>query len=213
MSKQINLFAPALLKQKAVFTAATMAQSLGLIMVGIAALIAYGRHSVAEREREAASGEIALAQRHVRQNAVQLEFAARFKQRELEQDLVDAEAQLRALRQVGTVVERGEFGNTTGYAEYFRALARQSAGSVWLTGVSINGPGRQIGLQGRALEPTLVPAYISRLTHEPVMRGKSFGSLQISRASTKDKDAVTLAPYVDFSLQAELVNAPTEGAK
>lgn len=206
MSMQINLFNPALLKQKAVFTAVTMATSLALLLVGVGALIVYGRISVAKLERDAAAGAELLTQRKARLAVVQTEFAARPHNPGLDLLVAEAEAQIRALHDVEDVLKRGDFGNTAGYAAYFKALARQSAGDLWLTGVTITGAGKQLGLQGRALEPTVVPAYISRLTREPVMQGKSFGSLQISRASTKDdKDVVTLAPYVDFSLQAELV--------
>lgn len=216
MSKQINLFNPALLKQKAVFTAATMATSLGVLMVGMLAIAAYGRYSVAKLEASATSGAALLEQRKARQAAVLLEFAPRHKSAEIERQISEAEVQLRALREVAVELKGGALGDTTGYAAYFKALARQSTGELWLTGVTITGAGKQIGLQGRALEPTLVPAYISRLAREPVMQGKSFGSLQISRASSvqdkpdgksegkSEQPAVTLAPYIDFSLQAEL---------
>ncbi|MEO7495927.1 MAG: PilN domain-containing protein [Massilia sp.] len=228
MSKQINLFNPALLKQKAIFTTVTMAQALALLLVGAAALVAYGRHSVAELEREAAAGAERLALRKNRQAIALVEFAPRAKRVDLEQEIAEAEAQQRSLRLVADVLQRGEFGNTTGYAEYFRALARQSAGDLWLTGVSINGAGRQIGLQGRALEPNLVPAYIGRLRREPVMQGKSFGSLQISSGAKTDKDGkeikdikdikdekaeASAAPYVEFSLQAERTAAGAEVVK
>jgi Tfp pilus assembly protein PilN len=94
------------------------------------------------------------------------------------------------------VIQRGELGNTSGYAATFKALARQSPGGVWLTGVSINGAGNELGVQGRAREAALVPAYLGRLAHEPVMRGKAFGSLKISQPAAKD------AQFVEFSLEA-----------
>jgi hypothetical protein len=52
---------------------------------------------------------------------------------------------------------------------------------LWLTGVSINGAGNDIGVQGRAMQATLIPNYIARLTGERVMRGKTFASLDIGR--------------------------------
>lgn len=225
MSQQINLFNPALLKRKAVFTAVTMVQSLTLLAIGVAALVLYGQHSVAMLEGEAGAGAAMLAQRQVRLAGVRTDFAPRAARPALALEVNEAERQLRALRSVAEVIQRSEFGNTDGYAEYFRALARQSAGDLWLTGVSISGPGRQIGLRGRAMDPTLVPAYIGRLTREPVMQGKSFGSLHISRAALANdkgdkadspdnsgnsgKEAAALAPYVDFSLQAEAAEPPS----
>jgi hypothetical protein len=119
----------------------------------------------------------------------------------------EARARLQALRDVSGVLDRGELGNTQGYSEYFKALARQNISGVWLTGVSISGAGAEIGVQGRALDAALVPAYLGRLTHEQVMRGKAFGSLKINQpASAKDAPAA-LAPYVEFSLESTLVEA------
>ena len=205
MSQQINLFNPALLKQKQVFTTNTMLLSLGLLLAGSLAVGLYARHSVKRLEDEVAASAEQLNQKKLRQATVLAEFAPRQKTKELEAQLEEAQAMLRALHDIETILQRGEVGDTAGYAEYFKALARQSAGQLWLTGVSVGDAGKQIGLQGRALEANLVPAYIGRLTREPVMQGKSFGSLVISRAAPADKDAKpgTEAPFIEFSLQAE----------
>ncbi len=205
MSQQINLFNPALLKQKQVFTANTMLSSLGLLLAGVVALGLYAQQSVRRLETEAAAGAEQLRLKKVRQANALLEFAPRQKSKDIEAQLEDAQAMLRALHNIETTLQRGELGDTTGYAEYFKALARQSAGQLWLTGVSIGDAGKRIDLQGRALEASLVPAYIGRLTREPVMQGKTFGSLMISRAPAADKTARsgTEAPFVEFSLQAD----------
>lgn len=209
MSQQINLFNPALLKQEPVFTAVTMARALGLLLVGVAALGLYGRHSLNETQQQANATAEVLNGRKLRLATAQSQFAPRARNPEFERRILEGEARVLALRDVAGVFQRGDFGNTGGYAAYLAALARQGGGDLWLTGVSITGAGKQIGLRGRALAPELVPAFIGRLTHEPVMQGKSFGSLRIERAEveTRDKDGKVgkpeLAPYVDFSLQGE----------
>lgn len=205
MSQQINLFNPALLQQKQVFTTNTMLSSLGLLLAGCVALGLYAQQSVKRLEGEAASITEQLNQKKLRQATVITEFAPRQKTKEIQAQLDDAQAMLRALHDIQTTLDRGELGDTNGYAEYFKALARQSAGELWLTAVSIGASGKQIGLQGRALDPRLVPAYIGRLTREPVMQGKSFGSLSIAPAASTDKAAKpgTEAPYIEFSLQAD----------
>jgi hypothetical protein len=91
-----------------------------------------------------------------------------------------------------------------------RAFSRQILNGVWLTGFSIHGAGSEIGLQGRAMQPELVPAYISRLKREPVMQGKSFATLemQLPLADQAGKgDPATArqrvpAGYIEFSLQS-----------
>jgi hypothetical protein len=79
--------------------------------------------------------------------------------------------------------------------------------------VSISGAGADIGVRGRALDPQRVPGYLNRLTSEPIMRGKAFGSLQIAQGAAGSrvedgKRVEVAAPYVEFSL----LSAP-EGGK
>jgi hypothetical protein len=106
------------------------------------------------------------------------------------------------------VIDRGELGNATGYSEYFRALARQHVDGLWLTGLAITGAGCDIGVRGRALDASLLPGFLGRLTQEKIMQGKAFGSLQISQPGDKAaKDAkpaatANAAPFVEFSLQS-----------
>jgi hypothetical protein len=208
VSQQINLFNPALLKQKKLFAALAMAQALGLLLAGIVAVSYYGERSVAALQREASAGSELLLKKQASLAVASTEFVPRQKSKELEARIAEADARLHALRQVSAVLDGGELGNTGGYSKYFKALARQHMEGLWLTGVSIAGAGNEIGVQGRALQASLVPGYIGRLTREPVLQGKAFGSLQISQAEPKkapDKDGTRAsepAPYVEFSLQS-----------
>jgi hypothetical protein len=128
-----------------------------------------------------------------------------------------AEAELKALHDVSSVLQGGALGNTAGYAEYFRAFSRQNVSGLWLTGVSINGAGNDIGVQGRAMQATLIPNYIARLTGERVMRGKTFASLDIGRPEARSRGGFigagpAAAPFVEFSLQSTAQEAPNETA-
>nr|WP_315398986.1 hypothetical protein [uncultured Duganella sp.] len=217
MSQQINLFNPIFLKQKKVFTALPMVEALGVIVAGALLLTWYAGQRVAELERSAATGKTMLAERERRLAEANKQFAPRQKSATLATELAQAEAELAALRQVETVLRDGALGNAAGYAEYFRALSRQNVEGLWLTGVSIVGAGNDIGVNGRALQPTLIPAYIARLKSERVMHGKSFASLDISRpeaqaaapsgapAGVASASAATAAPFVQFSLQSSAV--------
>lgn len=214
MSQQINLFNPVFLQQKKIFSARTMAAALLVLFAGLGALNAYGNMRVQALQREADAGAAQLAQKQARLDNVGKEFVPRQKSAAVDAELVEAERQLAALRDVSNVLARGELGNTQGYAEYFRAFARQHADGLWLTGLSISAAGLDIAVRGRALDPQRVPGYLNRLTLEPVMRGKAFGSLQISqgavgsRVDESGKSVPLAAPYVEFSL----LSAP-EGAK
>lgn len=206
--QQINLFNPQFLPQKQVLTARTMAFALLVLAGGIAGLASYGRMQTARLQQEAEAGAVRLQKQQARLASVNTDFAPRAKDREIEREIAEAQAQLASLRSIAHVVERGELGDTAGYAGYFKALARQSTPGLWLTGVSVSAAGRDIGIRGRTTDPALVPNYLTRLTQEPLMQGKSFASLSISQpaplaASGADgKQIAVTAPYVEFSLQS-----------
>ena len=208
MSQQINLFNPVFLKQKKIFSAVAMARALTVLLGGVLAVAFYARQNVEQLQQEANNGRARLVQREERMHKVTAQFLPRQKSAELEAELAQAEARVKAMRDVASVLQRGELGNTNGYSNYFKALARQNLSGVWLTGVSISGAGNELGVKGRALDPALVPAYLGRLTHEQVMRGKTFGSLKISQPGA-GKDGAAAAPFVEFSLESSMA----EGAK
>jgi hypothetical protein len=207
MSQQINLFNPDFLQKKKLFTATTMAAGLGVLVLGLAAVGVAANMRVASLQAQAAQGEVQLEKTRKRLASVSAEFAPRKEDPRLVEELSQAQSELLALKEVAGIIERGDLGNTEGYAEYFRALARQNVEGLWLTGVSIAGAGLDIGVRGRAMGAALVPAYLGRLRNERVMQGKPVGSLQIGEAAalrvvTDGKESSAPAPYVEFSLQS-----------
>jgi Tfp pilus assembly protein PilN len=207
VSQQINLFNPIFLQQKKIFSARTMAQALLLLIVGVVALNLYGGMRVAQLQKEADAGAIQLQKKKARLTSVLAEFPPRQKSPAVAAELAEAERQLAALDEVSGVLASGQLGNTRGYADTFRAFARQRVDGLWLTGINV--AGNDIGVRGRALNAERIPSYLSLLTREPAMRGKAFGSLQIGQgpppagapgATDPASAAVPPAPYVEFSL-------------
>lgn len=179
MSQQINLFNPIFLKQRKYFSATTMLQALGLLLLGSLLLGAYLQMQTVRLKKE---GEMTAMQLKTVQRRL-IEIAAAYGPKEkdpaLQNAVQQAEAELGTLMKVSAVLKKGEFGNTTGFAEYFGALSRQVVDGLWLTAFSMRGAGSEIGMQGRTLRPELVPAYLTRLRNEPVMQGKSFSTLEM----------------------------------
>ena len=224
MSQQINLFNPIFLKQEKLFSAVTMAQALGLILLGLAALTVYSHYQSSSLNIQAVANTTQLALAQAQLAKVNADFGSRQKSKLIEDDIQKTEAETKSLQQVFDILQKGEFGNTKGYAEYLRAFSRQILGGVWLTGFSIYGAGSEIGLQGRALQPELVPAYISRLKHEPVMQGKSFATLemqlplvdQVGKGGPTASKQLVPARYIEFNLQSSgmmKLQADLAGAK
>jgi hypothetical protein len=194
VSQQINLFNPIFLKQKKIFGAVPMLQALGVIVLGVLAMSWFAQQRVGELRQRAASGQALVAGREARLNKATADFAPRQRSAALQVEVTAAEAQLSSLHQVEAVLHGGALGNTAGYAEYFRAFARQNVNGLWLTGLSIVGAGNDIGVQGRAMQATLIPDYIARLTAEKIMSGKTFGSLQIDRPTLDNAAAPASTP-------------------
>jgi hypothetical protein len=209
VSQQINLFNPAFEEKRKLFGAAAMAQALMVLVAGVVALSVYGNERVAALAKQADAGARQLEKKKATLAAVNTEFAPREKSPEMDAQLADAESQLASLKRIAGVLERGELGNTTGYSEYFRALARQHVDGLWLTGLAITGAGCDIGVHGRAVDASLLPGFLARLTQEKIMQGKAFGSLQIAQPGQPQaagKQAETRqpgAPFIEFSLQSK----------
>jgi hypothetical protein len=211
VSQQINLFNPIFLKQRKIFAALPMVEALGAIVVGALLLDWYAGQSVAALEQEAAAGQNLLARREQNLIKARTQFAPRAKDTSLTTELHTAEEELKSLHDVSSVLQGGALGNTSGYAEYFRALSRQNVSGLWLTGVTINGAGNDIGVSGRAMQATLIPNYIARLTGERIMHGKTFAALDIARPAAVAEAAPPATPgpaqpvsaaFVEFNLQS-----------
>jgi len=229
VSQQINLFNPAFEKQKQALSAVGLLQGLGLIAAVSAVLVWYGAHQLATLERTAADAKLMLDAREARRTDVFARFPVPGKDPLIAGALRQAEADRGALLEAGQILQGGELGNTNGYADYFRAFARARVNGLWLTGASIAGAGNEIGLQGRVVQPDLLPQYILALSREPALQGKSFARLDMASAQLAAQTAspaqaavpalpgvapaaAVAAPaprFIDFSLQSSA--APASG--
>lgn len=209
MSQQINLFNPIFRQQKKYLSAVTIAQALGVILLGLTLLAGYVSYRSSQLNVHAAAVEVQLKAAQDRLAKVAITFAPRQKSKELEQEIRRIEAETQSLQKVADILQVGELGNTKGYANYFRAFSRQIVDGLWLTGFGIHGAGTEIELQGRALRPELIPAYINRLKNEQVLQGKSFSNLEMhvpkaapDRAGEAANKPAVAANYIEFSLQS-----------
>lgn len=208
MSQQINLFNPIFLKQKKYFSAVPMAQALGLLLIGSVLVAGYAKYQVLNLGKEAVITSTQLAEAQTQLIKVKAEFGPRVKSPALEEQIRKAEAEMLSLKQVFDILQKGDIGNTKGYSGYLRAFSRQIIDGVWLTHLNIVGAGNEISMQGRALQPELVPAYMNRLKREPVMQGKAFGTLEMHmpQVESPGKGSPTKANqsgpvgYIEFSL-------------
>lgn len=204
MSQQINLFNPAYEPQKHRFGARAMAVALGVLVIGLVALVLKGQLHSAQLRTQLAHEAATLKQRQAKLELVNREFAPRARDPRYQLQIEAAQQQLTAMRNIADAVARDELGDTSGLSGYFTALARQSTQGIWLTGVSVGANGAQLAIHGRTTDAALVPRYLDRLRHEALMQGKSFAGLRIEQpAAVSAQGQNAPAPhYSEFSLQA-----------
>jgi hypothetical protein len=228
VSQQINLFNPIFLKQKKHFSAVTMAQGLGLILIGAVAVSTYARLQLSRLDSEAKETSRQLKLTKDQLAKVSAAYAPREASKSLEDEIKRLDAGIKAQQQAFDIVQKGGFGNTKGYSEYLRAFSRQVVNGLWLTGFTIRGAGIDIELRGRATQPNLVPAYINRLKQEPIMKGKSFSTLAMdvpevdaeakpdAKSDKADQPAAgkqrVLAQYIEFVLKSSDVTGEGDAA-
>ena len=208
MSQQINLFNPIFLRQKKHFSAVTMAQALGVIVLAVLGLYLYSLFEFRGLKQESIKVAAQLTTTQQQLAKVTAEYAPRKKNPAQEEALKKAQAELDALKLAMTRLKQDEFGDRKGYSDYLRAFARQIVNGLWLTGFSIRGAGSAIGIQGRTLQPESVPAYMNRLKQESVLQGKSFATLEMEQ-SKPEREAPGTAEgkketphFIEFDLRS-----------
>lgn len=213
MSQQINLYNPIFLKQEKHFSARTIAQALGLIVVALGAFYAYAlvqtraAESVTREQRD----RVAAQRNQLVKLGPQLSPEGRSKA--LEAEVARLEAEVKARQSLLAALGTGELGNTAGFSEFLAALGRRAVPGVWLTGLNVGESGNDLQLSGRALRPELVPAYLKALSDEPMMRGRRVTEMKLAAKvaaapAAPGGGAANAAPgprrYIEFTVSAPL---------
>lgn len=192
MSQQVNLYQPILRAQPKVFSALTILQFSGVLLLGLGLIYGYARWQDAKLGRDVISLQSRQDALLKRIEDFNTRFPIKQKNPDLERQLdgltADRSGKARALE----VLTGGVFGNTTGFSGYLEGLARQHVEGLWLTGVTISAGGEQLGLTGSTLDAQLVPRYLQQLSAEPSYKGREFKTFQMQRGEAP--------PRIDFTL-------------
>lgn len=217
MSQQINLFNSSLLKQRTFFTPNNLLFSLLgivlLILIGYFFLMTQTSKLKKTADMSAQQFQNLTAQVTSLRNAE----VPKTKNVRLEAELLAIENSLRRRQRITEILQNTNFGNTDGYSAYLTAFARQIPTNLWLTGFKLEGAGYDLVLQGRTLQPELLPLYVAQLKREKIMQGKTFSALEMQRpdlelaaasvsaAATDTKKTNNDAPYLEFELHSSEV--------
>jgi hypothetical protein len=206
MYQQINLYQPIFRKQRQIFSAATMAQALGVVTAALLAIYAYGWVRVGALEAE-------VVQLEGRETALMTQLArmdpalGANRRAELETELQRLNATLEGQQRLIDELRKQPLGDAVGFSAYLAALGRQRTPELWLTAFAINGGTGAIELEGRSLRPELVPEYMQRLGHEAALSAQVFDRFELERDAENgeakfratSREALTLANTAELA--------------
>jgi Tfp pilus assembly protein PilN len=198
MSQQINLFNPAYARPRQTLSALSMLQVFGVLVAVallVAALVSYLFSGLEKQAHDAAAEHESVTAKLLQ---LRKDDVTRTGKRLLEDSLHTTTRDIRSMQQIIDALRNDPIGDTAGYSSYLQAFARHGVDGVWLTGFSIAGAGHDMALQGRALKPELVPAYLTNLKQAAILKGVTFSALDIAvRNSTSNGTNI-----VEFDLRS-----------
>lgn len=193
--QQVNLYQAEFRKEKQPLSAENLLQAVVVVAVLLTAVYAFSYWQLMLSKNELVS--LQQQKKQVEQRLVELQKTHKPLARNprLTQDIQRHQKWLTVRQQAVNVLSEKRFGNTEGFADYFTGLAKQRMEGVWLTELTFNNGGSQLGMQGSAKKPELVPRFLQRLSNEEVFTGTRFRSLVMNREKATEQK-------IDFSLQS-----------
>ena len=214
MPHQINLYNPAFEEQRALLSfkgAVTGWLVIAVLVAAVAGYQAISSHSMEKQERELAQA-VAAAQADAQRLGG--EMASRKRDPRIAEQAALLEEEVKSRQEVLEVLRSGGLGDTRGFSDHLKAFARQSFEGVWLTGLSIATAGRDVSVEGRALQAAYVPSYLKRLNGEAAMQGHPFSELVIQEPAPDPAAKNPVRPnYVEFKLTTKPVAAAKAGTQ
>ena len=179
MTQQINLYDPELRRRVELLTLTNLVLT-SLVLLSIVILAATWLN-LRRDKREAEATTLSLQSKLLQDQVQSLgqRIGTQKPNLPLEQSLATLKEQLSARSGMLALLQRGLGPAAVSFAEYLRGFARQTPHGLWLTGFVVNGDGGGMEIQGRTVDPALVPEYIKRLNVEQSFHGVAFSALQL----------------------------------
>lgn len=206
-AQQINLYNPALRRQRVWLALGNVLVLAGLFGLGLVAAGLVLHRQAAARQETVQALETRLVAARAESFLLSAQMSGSASGEAAKRELVDLRQQVAmrgevlAALQGGAGIDSVRGQSTVGFADYLRGLARQTVSGLWLTGFSVAQGGGGMEVRGRMLAVDRLPEYIKRLNGEVTFKGRQFVSLNISR-SDKANTASAGTAYSAFVLTA-----------
>ena len=210
MSRQINLFNPALIKRRDEVNARLLAGLSLAALLLILAVFGYTQYQVTELARQQTLVAEQLKASQTRLVEATQKFVPHQPSATLRDEIAGLEGRLEMHQQVLDYLQQDKFGSHDGFSGYMRALARKNISALWLTGFTIDHDSREMILHGRSLQPELVSQYIAQLGSDPAFHGRTFTAfnLGLPKEAKTELAAVPATQFIEFELKS--VREPEE---
>lgn len=180
VTQQINLYQSMFRPQKTALPAVLIAQITAAVLLVLGAAYVYGWLQLGPLETRLAESQQQIAAGESRNADLRKQYPTPAVSPATKRRHDETREKLDHTREIALKLRSGAFGSIDGLSSYLEGFARQHLEGTWLTRVRIQAGGRAIGLDGKALLPDLVPAYIDRLSHESAFEGTSFSNMELN---------------------------------
>lgn len=223
MTQQINLYDPRLRPSRELATARNLGVAVAVLLLTMTAAATWLRVGADRQQAEFANIQTEVRNEQTRLAALEKQLAEQKVSAALLGEIAAARDAVEVRSEALKVLDAGQLGNATGFSAMMSGFARQTVGDLWLTGFTATRGGEDIEIRGRLLDPAHLPAYVQRLSREPVFQGRRFATLQMKHGepeATAGQPAQGAQPtppalprYVEFVLRSEnIVPATAAGA-
>lgn len=179
MTQQINLFDPNLQRQRDWLALGNVVAAGVLMVVAVGVLGSWIRQEVPSLTAQIAASATQVQSLRDQMTALGQQVANRKPNPQVEQEIGAARLMLEARSEVVAVMKQRLGPDSAAFADYLRGFARQSVNGLWLTGFALDSASGGMEIQGRTLDPALLPEYIRRLNQEAVFQGRAFAALKL----------------------------------
>ena len=180
MSRQINLYDPNLRRKRELLSAINLAVTALILLLILGLFAAWARSTAARLEAEVAVLEPQTKALQDQLLVLGQQVSTRKPDAALEQELAAAKSKVDSHTGILALLQKGLGPDAVSFATYLQGFVRQTPSGLWLTGFTVDGDGSGMEIQGRTVDPALVPQYIKRLNGEKAFQGRAFSALQLS---------------------------------
>jgi hypothetical protein len=178
--QQVNLYQDTFRPHKTALAAVLIAQIVASLLLILGAVYVYSWLPLGPLEAKVAESQARIAENEASNALLRKAYPAPVVNAATKRRHEQTREKLSHTREVALKLTSGAFGSIDGLSSYLEGFARQHLDGTWLTRVRVQAGGRVIGLDGRALLPDLVPAYIGRLSQEPAFAGTAFSNMVLN---------------------------------